>query len=136
MSSPLEEAAEELTRTVAALNDSIRQAQGVRDDLNRLVEQSKITRRMVWVVTLGFALDVILTVAMALFGYQAVQNSDRIDNLVQVQQDRAICPLYRLFIEADTPQNRDRAASQGQDMAARARAFDVIRESYIALECK
>ena len=143
MTDPLEEAAEELTRTVAALNDSIQQGLGLRDELARLVDEqarmvkrSRATRRVVWLVTAGFALDVVLTVAMALVGHQAIENSNRIDRVVRVQHDSALCPLYRIFIEGDTPANRARAEQQGQDMTARARAYVTIRASYAALNCK
>lgn len=134
--SPLEDAAAELTRTVAALNDSIGQGVAVRDDLARLVAQSRETRRWVWLVAAGFALDVLLTVAMALVGYQAIENTNRIDRVVQVQQNSALCPLYKIFIASDTPENRARAAAQGQDMAERARSLAIIRASYAALKCK
>lgn len=136
MSSPLEEAAGELTRTVAALNSSIAQGLDLRDELAELVERSRVNRKLIVIVAAGFVLDIILTLVMGLVIAQVSRNADRIDAVVQVQHDSALCPLYKIFIEGDTPANRKRAAEQGQDMAARARAFVTIRDSYAKLNCR
>lgn len=58
-----------------------------------------------------------------------LQKSDRL------QTDSALCPLYSVFINADTPQARERAERQGTGGEARADAFAQIRESYTVLGC-
>lgn len=136
MSSPLEDAAEELTQTVRALNESIRTGLDLRDELADLVQRSRINRKLIIIVAAGSILDILLTLVVGLVVHQVAENADRIDAIVQVQQDSALCPLYKIFIEGDTPANRKRAADQGQDMAARDKAFITIRESYAALHCK
>jgi hypothetical protein len=136
VSNPLGESADELSEAVRTLNESIGRALGLRDDLDRLIVRSSTTRKMVWIVGVGFVLDILLTIGMIFVTQQSAHNTDRIDNLVQVQHDSALCPLYRLFISSDTPANRERAKAQGQDLAERDRSFAVIRESYKALNCK
>lgn len=53
----------------------------------------------------------------------------------KLQTEQALCPLYGLFIQADTPQARERSAQQGTDPALRAQQFETIRDSYRALGC-
>jgi hypothetical protein len=133
---PLEEAAEELAATVRALNGSIERANDVRRELDRLVKRSRTNRKWILLLAASLVLDLALTVSMVFVVGQADRNTHRIDTIVQVQHDAALCPLYRLFISSDTPANADRAAAQGQDRAERARQFAIIRASYAALHCQ
>jgi hypothetical protein len=136
VSNPLEEVAEELAATVRELNESIGRASDVRDDLDRLVERSRINRKWILFVAAISVLTLALTVSMVFVIRQAERNTRRIDAIVKVQHDAALCPLYKLFIALDTPANRDRAIAQGQDPAERDREFVIIRASYAALRCQ
>jgi hypothetical protein len=129
MTDPLEERAGELIGIVRGLEETIRRANDVRTELDDLVARAKRNRRVMIAVIAGFTLDVVLTVLMVFV-------TARVNHVVQVQHDGALCPLYRIFIESDTQANRDRAAAQGQDMAVRERQFVIIRRSYDALNCE
>jgi len=47
-----------------------------------------------------------------------------------------LCPLYKLFINSDTPQSAAAAKARGDDMVQRGQAFATIRISYAALKCE
>jgi hypothetical protein len=133
--SPLEESADELTSSIRRLDESVRRANDVRDELDDVVKMTKKNKLLIRGVIIGLTCEVILLCVMILLGVQATNNTNQINRLVKVQHDSALCPLYRIFIESDTPENRARAAAQGQDMAQRAQQFAIIRRSYAALKC-
>jgi hypothetical protein len=136
MTNPLEDAAEELAAAIQRLDESVRHANDVRSELDDLVRRSQKNRLLIRAVGAALAIEVALLGAMTFFGVQTRINANRIDNIVKIQHDSALCPLYQIFIQSDTPQNRARAEAQGQDMALRDRQFVIIRESYAALKCE
>jgi hypothetical protein len=133
---PLEEAAEKLATTIHELNASVQRAHDIRDDLNRLTKRSETNRKLIVAIGIAVAFGIIATIALVFVTVQATRNTHRINDIVRIQHDSALCPLYKLFLDADTPANRDRAVAAGQDPAERARQFAIIRQSYTALKCK
>jgi hypothetical protein len=133
--SDLGETAAELTRTVQSLQEQIRQATAVSNKLNALTKMGLTARRLSRIAVGGFVLDVILTVALGFFGIQQAHTTAQLNGVIQQQHDAAICPLYKLFIDADTQASRDAAAKRGDDLAGRKQAFDTIRQSYSHLHC-
>lgn len=131
----LEHAAEELSGTIRELNESIRVGENLRDELDSLTRRSVANRRMVIMVIAGLILDVSLTIIVALTVIGVTSNSNTINELVRLQHDSALCPMYQLFIDSDTPAGRESARQRGNDMAEREKLFNVIRASYAALNC-
>ena len=125
----LESAAAALQATVGRLEESVRNANDVRDQLSDLVKRSRFNRKLAIVTSCGAVISLVIIIALVAVVVQ-------LRTVVQVQRDSALCPLYKIFIESDTPQNRERARLQGQDTEERDRAFSVIRHSYEALECE
>ncbi len=132
---------ETLTRLARELVDRV-------NDLNAatgstiigLVRETRNNRRLIWLVAIGFVLDVILTIAMAFVVSGVSSNNSRIDQVNSrlneeqtVQRAKGLCPMYKLFIDSEkfTPPN------QTPDQAkARSEAFKIIHQSYDALNCK
>jgi hypothetical protein len=125
----LKQVADEIKSLVQGLRDDMAKAAVMRDELASLTRSGKVTRLIV------VAVSIIIVFMLALGTVQAVTLS-RLDDVVRVQHDSALCPLYQIFINADTPAARDAAAKRGDDMAQRDRAFDTIRQSYTALNCQ
>lgn len=109
---------------------------------NQLVTLSKSTRtnrRLITVVGIGFALDVILTLLMGFYGIQLRSSNDRMDELTHrldvsqtTTRQQVLCPLYQVFLDMQSPEGRARSADpEGYD-----RAFKVIGEGYNILDCE
>ena len=79
----------------------------------------------------GLVLDVILSVALAFGGYQLMHLTHRLDVSQTTTRQSALCPLYQLFIDSDTPEARKAAP----DVKNYDHAFEVIRAGYSALKC-
>ena len=97
-----------------------------------------MNRRLIFFVIAGGALDILLTVVIsfALAGMNA--NTERIDALTQrldtaqtVQRQKALCPLYQIFLDSKSAAGRAAAP----DPAKYDHAFVVIADGYKALEC-
>lgn len=96
-------------------------------------------RRRIWVSWVALALDILLTAAMAVGGLllhstaeQTQTNTKRIEYNQTIQRQKALCPLYQLFLDSESPQGRAAAP----DKLAYDKAFKVIHEGYDALDCK
>lgn len=126
----------ELTRAAYELVEKIGELTGdSSEQLVALARTARNNRRMIYVLWLSFMLDVALTVAIA-FGFVSInKTTDAIQEVRTVERREALCPLYRQFINSDTPEARKRAEAAGQDMEARAEAFRVIRSGYSSLGC-
>lgn len=120
--------AERLRSTIAELSETVKAANDVKAQLDDLVQRSKSNRNLITIVGFGAVLNFIVIIALTYMGIQ-------LNTVIDTQHDSALCPLYSLFLEADTPANQERARAQGQDMQERERAFIVIRKSYDALRC-
>ncbi len=118
----LTEAANDIVLSINELN---RQTGG---QLISLATRAKRNRRMIWGLAISLALDVILTLFM-------VNLTNKVDEAQKLTKSQVLCPLYQQFINADTPEGRERAKMAGQDLKARDEAFVVIRHSYNVLKC-
>lgn len=125
----LERVANEIKELVQALRVDIQRAELVRDDLNKVSRSGKLTRVIVVV------LSAVVVAVMTLSVVQAM-NVRTVRQLVDTQQNYALCPLYQLFLNSDTAAGREAAIRRGDDIAERAKAFAVIRQSYTALNCQ
>jgi hypothetical protein len=113
-------------------------SEGSGEQLVRVTKENRATRRMVWGLAGSFVLDVLLTL---LLGVGLVGLNDqakevdalthRIDIAQTVQRQKALCPLYKLFIDSESPQGRKAAP----DPKKYDHAFIVIRDGYTALDC-
>jgi ferric-dicitrate binding protein FerR (iron transport regulator) len=121
----LTDAAEALVGQMSALN-------GVAgDQLVNLAKRSRTTRRMIFAVAISLALDVILSLGL-LFAVTSVQHvSDRLDTQQTTSRQKALCPLYQLFLDSQSAAGRAAAP----DPVKYDQSFKVIREGYTALEC-
>lgn len=132
MTEPKEErlssAASELTKVVDDLRKSIEEANYVKRDLDLLSMKSKSNSRIITAVASLAVVNLLIVAAVAVFGI-------RLAEVVSVQHDSALCPLYELFINSDTPEARERARQRGDNLEDRAKAFEIIRDSYRALNC-
>lgn len=131
-----------LAELTAAANDLIREIQQINADAGRqlvtLTQRSKANRAMIYGLAASFALDVILTVVLGVGLAALNRTSDRVSQIAQrldvaqtVQRQKALCPLYQLFLDSKSPQGR-KAAPDPQKYD---RAFAVIEDGYRVLEC-
>lgn len=129
----LTQAAYELVENVNALN---------RDAGNQLVSlthRAKVNRRMIWMLVASFALDVIITAMLGLAFLAVDRNAsnikdvtDRLDLSQSVGRQRALCPLYQLFLDSKSDAAR---AQNPQGPEAYDKAFKTIEDGYSALQC-
>lgn len=124
-----ERVAVDLTTMVSGLREDMANAQLVRDDLVSLTRSGKLTRLLVIVLT-------IVVVGMLSIGAVLFMNVKTINQVVTVQRDSALCPLYQIILKSDTPVNREIARKRGDDMVERDNAYATIRQSYTALNCQ
>ena len=127
---------QELTRLAAELVNRIDTlVGGTGDQMVALAKSDKSHRRMIMVLYVGFVLDIVLTVAMAVGGFAVNNLASKVNNTQELTRSQVLCPLFQQFINSDTPAARQRAEAAGQDMKARSEAFKEIRQSYKVLEC-
>jgi hypothetical protein len=105
-----------------------------------IAQRARSNRRLIWLVLAGLVLDALLTVAMAIGGVGIAHNNQRIDRVnarlndaQTTQRAKALCPLYKLFIDSEkfTPPSQT-----PEQAAARVDAFKIIHQGYDALDCK
>lgn len=124
------------------LDRLIQMAQGLGSEVAQLAEESghqfvsladtaRRNRLMIWGVIIGGVLDVTLTVVMALFGVQLTKLTDRLDTTQTTQRQRALCPLYGVFLDSRSEAGRKAAADPKQYD----HAFEVISDGYRVLGC-
>lgn len=125
----LEQVAVDLRETIKGLREDMARADAIRVELNQLTRSGRLTRMIV------ISVSVIVFIVMVI-GATQIYSLKRLDDVVTIQHDSALCPLYQIFINADTPAARDAAIKRGDDMSQRDRAFTTIRQSYNALNCQ
>jgi hypothetical protein len=74
-------------------------------------------------------------IALAVAAVHMASTQKSLERSDRTQNEEALCPLYTVLINNDTPQSREMAARNGADLKLRAQAFDTIRESYTVLGC-
>lgn len=99
---------------------------------------SKVNRRLSVVAITGLVLDVILSVVLGIGLSQVHKNeqsigalTDRLNVSQTVTRQKALCPLYGVFLDSESPQGRAAAP----DPEKYDQAFKVIREGYKILNC-
>lgn len=106
----------------------------------RLAQATKIHRRWINVILVGFILDIALTIAVAVGGAGIAANNHRIDAVnarldeaQTTQRAKVLCPLYQLFLDSEkfVPPNQT-----PEQAANRTAAFVTIHAGYDALDCK
>lgn len=132
----LERAAQTLTENIKQLQETMQEAANLRDelaDLMKIQADLKRNQRMQQRILVAIGIIIILVVGLSV---TQVYSLAKLNSVVTVQHDSALCPLYKLFINSDTPQAAAAAEKRGDDMAERAKAFATIRISYAALKCE
>jgi hypothetical protein len=129
----------ELASLAAQLIDEV-------DDLSKnsgtqfvtLAKRARVNRMLIVATAGSVLIDLIITVVLTMVGVGWRHNTDRIDALAQrldaaqtTQRQKALCPLYQIFLDSKSPQGR--AASP--DPKKYDHAFVVIKDGYRALEC-
>lgn len=96
----------------------------------RTVRGERITMGVVF----GLALDLILSVAVALVLTNLVSTNDRLQGAIDREAETrqgALCPLYSLVLGGYNPNSRPAGADRDSYNAT----FDVMRKSYDVLDC-
>ncbi len=108
------------------------------DQFVSLAKRARTNRVLIMATIVSVGLDLVLTVVLALIGIGMQHNTDRIDALTQrldtaqtVQRQKALCPLYQIFLDSKSPQGRKAAP----DPEKYDHAFVVISDGYKALDC-
>jgi hypothetical protein len=97
-----------------------------------LAKRARTNRRMIQVVAVSVALDILLSVVIGL-GWNTLHDlTHRLDVSQTTTRQRTLCPLYGLFLASENPRSR---AVYPQGPAAYDAAFQVIRDGYAALDC-
>jgi hypothetical protein len=130
----LTQAARELVERVNALHSD------TGDTIEGLAQRSATNRRWIRVIVVGFVLNIILTIIVAVGGMQVARNNARIDAVTQrlddaqtTQRAKALCPLYQVFLDFERFPPPNQSAEQ---IAARVQAYKTIHASYDVLGCK
>jgi hypothetical protein len=97
------------------------------------------TNRLLIVGAIGsVVIELALTVVLTLIGINMQRNTDRIDALTQrldlaqtVQRQKALCPLYQIFLDSKSAAGRKAAP----DPEKYDHAFVVISDGYRVLDC-
>lgn len=136
------EKADRLTEIAALLPQLIDEVQTLGKDsgeqLVSLADRARSNRRLIVGLAVSVAFDILLSVILLGFGFALHNSNDAIDTLTDrlntaqtTQRQKALCPLYTLFLAADTPAARAAA----KDKAVFDHSFVVVRQGYDALEC-
>lgn len=133
---------DELARLIAMADElaqETRQLGGsTADTVERLGKRARTNRVLIYGLIGSFALDIMLTIVLA-FGFVGLQQqSDRLDTITQrlnvaqtVQRQKALCPLYQVFLDSKSPEARARSV----DPKKYDEAFKTIEDGYNALKC-
>jgi hypothetical protein len=103
-----------------------------------LAHRAQTNRRLITLTLFGFVLNMGFTVALIIFGFQVNSNQHSIDSLAHrldvaqtVQRQKALCPLYQIFLDSRS----DAARKAAPDPQAYDHAFTVIESGYSVLGC-
>lgn len=104
-------------------------------DVRGLTARSRQNRIAILFIIAGFLLDIVLTVVVVVLAHETSETSDRVAVQQTILRDKATCPVWQLFLKANTPQSQAAAVARGEDLEVRNRAFKIIQESYDELRC-
>jgi sensor c-di-GMP phosphodiesterase-like protein len=122
----LTEVAESLREQVENMN------QDVACHTATLAKQVKRQALLTRCIFIALACVGVLAMLVALAIYRTDSITHRLDVQSTVSRQKALCPLYQVLIDRDTP----KARSLAPDKAAYDQAYSVIHEGYTALDCK
>lgn len=113
-------------------------AEGSGQQFVSLAKRARTNRMLIVVTIASVAIDLVLTAVLAVIGVGMQHNTDRIDALTQrlddsqtVQRQKALCPLYQIFLDSKSAAGRAAAV----DPKKYDHAFVVIQQGYEALQC-
>lgn len=108
------------------------------DQFVSLAKRARTNRILIVATIASVAIDLAITVVLGIIGIGMQHNTDRIDALTQrlndsqtVQRQKALCPLYQIFLDSQSAAGRKAAP----DPKKYDHAFVVIRQGYEALQC-
>lgn len=135
MASEIERLAAEAAELLEVVD---RLGSGTVDRLTKLAKVARTNRRLIFGLIVSLVLEAVLTGLLA-FGFVSIhENTEQIQNVTHrldvsqtVQRQKALCPLYSLFISVDTP----KARAAAPDKAVYDKNFRIIHEGYDALRC-
>ena len=103
-----------------------------------LARKSHQNRILATVAIVGLVLDVLITVVLTFIGLGMQSNTDRIDGLTHrldiaqtTTRQKALCPLYQVFLDSKSAAGRAAAP----DPEKYDHAFVVIKQGYDVLDC-
>lgn len=103
-----------------------------------LAKRARTNRMLITITAASVLIDLVLTAVLTIVGIGMQRNTDRIDALAQrldqaqtVQRQKALCPLYQIFLDSKSAAGRKAAP----DPKKYDHAFIVIKQGYNALEC-
>lgn len=103
-------------------------------ELNYLQGRARSNRRWLILVIIGVFLFGTIGTITAVNTYKVTEISHRINATVTIQRQKALCPLYQVFLNSRSDQQRNAlpndAAKQKYDQA-----FMVIQQGFDTLEC-
>jgi hypothetical protein len=103
-----------------------------------LAHTARRNRMMIWALAVGGAVLTLVCVILVFLVIGQRSNTDRIDKIATetqttqiAQRQRALCPLYGIFVDSKSAEGRARSADPEQYD----HAFEVIEEGYSFLGC-
>jgi hypothetical protein len=103
-----------------------------------LAKRARTNRMLISITAASVMIDIVLTIVLTVIGVGMQRNTDRIDQLTQrldqaqtVQRQKALCPLYQIFLDSKSAAGRNAAP----DPKKYDHAFVVIKQGYEALNC-
>lgn len=139
---PEPESQDRLTRLTELASEIIQELESlVTDSGNQFVSLAKraqTNRRLIVVTIASLVLDVVLSVFLTLGIFQIKHNEHQISTLANrldisqtVQRQKALCPLYQIFLDSESAAGRAAAP----DPVKYDHAFTVIKDGYSVLGC-
>lgn len=126
---------EKLDRLIRTAGELDREIEELADksgtQFTSLAKTARRNRMMIQALGVSLVLDVMLTVVMAVFGVQLTSLTDRLDTTQTTQRQRALCPLYGVFLDSKSDAGRKAAP----DPDKYDHAFEVIADGYRVLGC-
>ncbi len=101
------------------------------DTVTKLGTYTKKTRKMAWALVISVAIDIVLTLFITSNAISINHLTARLDYAQTVNRQRALCPLYQLFLDSKSEVGRSRAP----DPVKYDQAFVVIQDGFDALKC-
>lgn len=136
------EKGERMIELISLANTLINEIETLADDSGKqfvsLAHRARTNRLLIIATAASVMFDLLLTVILAFVGIGWHENTNQIDTLTHrldtqqtVQRQKALCPLYQVFLDSKSKQGRDAAP----DPEKYDHAFVVIQQGYDALEC-